>query len=115
MQHCSCGALNDKITYFDCSRPSPLCFTPPNGAASLVMATSLIPTMPAQCQHILSSHAVTKLPIQPLTRQAQKAPASFGEGEVARKKVQQQVCISSEIAENQVCMNILDISNEIGK
>jgi len=35
-----------KTTHFDCSRPNPLCLTPPKGAASFVMVTSLIPTMP---------------------------------------------------------------------
>ena len=34
------------ITHLDCSRPRPLCLTPPNGATSLVMATSFTPTMP---------------------------------------------------------------------
>ena len=34
------------IPYLECSLPSPLCFQPPNGATSLVMATWFTPIMP---------------------------------------------------------------------
>src|SRR5262249_60221027 len=37
---------NSSIPYFDPSRPSPDCFTPPNGATSVEMMPAFTPTMP---------------------------------------------------------------------
>jgi hypothetical protein len=35
------------MPYFEPSRPSPDCFTPPNGATSFEMMPTFTPTMPA--------------------------------------------------------------------
>src|SRR5262249_23520271 len=49
------------IPYFDPSRPIPDCFTPPNGATSVEMIPSLIPTIP------YSSPSATRQ-IRPISR-----------------------------------------------